>query len=484
MNSIAFIDTEVDQQKGRILDIGGLKEDGSFFHSNSIKEFGDFLKGTKFICGHNILNHDIKYLRNALPNEILDGLKAIDTLYLSPLLFPSTPYHALLKDDKLQVEESNNPLNDSIKAKDLFFDEVASFQNLTPSFQQILFLLLKDKKEFTSFFEFAGYNTVEVDLKGVILQYFHSRVCSQASFMKMISDRPIELAYALSLINAQNRYSITPPWVLKNYPEVERIMFLLRSNPCLNGCDYCNQALDIHAGLKKFFGFNSYRKYGDEPLQERAVKAAIDNKSLLAVFPTGGGKSITFQVPALMSGYNSRGLTVVISPLQSLMKDQVDNLEKAEITDAVTINGLLDPIERSKSFERVKDGSASILYISPESLRSKTIEHLLLGRKISRFVIDEAHCFSSWGQDFRVDYLYIGDFIKSIQEQKNLEYGIPISCFTATAKQKVIEDICQYFKEKLSLELEVYSSKASRTNLQYKVYQKKKTMRSTILRET
>ena len=105
-------------------------------------------------------------------------------------------------------------------------------------------------------------------------------------------------------------------------------------------------------------------------------------------------------------------------------------------------------LKEAKSFERVEDGSASILYISPESLRSKTIERLLLGRNIVRFVIDEAHCFSSWGQDFRVDYLYIGDFIKSIQEKKNLEEAIPVSCFTATAKQKVIEDICDLFQRK------------------------------------
>ncbi|ODA41907.1 DEAD/DEAH box helicase [Desulfosporosinus sp. BG] len=78
------------------------------------------------------------------------------------------------------------------------------------------------------------------------------------------------------------------------------------------------------------------------------------------VFPTGGGKSITFQVPALMGGINSMGLTVVISPLQSLMKDQVDNLEKVGITEAVTINGLLDPIERAKSLERVEDGEKEI----------------------------------------------------------------------------------------------------------------------------
>jgi ATP-dependent DNA helicase RecQ len=171
-----------------------------------------------------------------------------------------------------------------------------------------------------------------------------------------------------------------------------------------------------------------------------------------------------------MSGINTRGLTVVISPLQSLMKDQVDNLEKFNITEAVTISGLLNPVERAKSFERVENGSACILYIAPESLRSKTVENLLLGRKIVRFVIDEAHCFSAWGHDFRVDYLYIGDFIRSLQEKKNLDEPIPVSCFTATAKQKVIEDIREYFREKLSVEMEVFTSDAVRTNLHYKVF--------------
>jgi ATP-dependent DNA helicase RecQ len=310
----------------------------------------------------------------------------------------------------------------------------------------------------------------------LITQLFGNEICADVDLKSIIVEHPVALAYCLSLLNSfivhRKRYSITPPWVLKNYPEVERIMFRLRNKPCLRGCIYCDQALDVHKALKRFFGFDAYRTYGAEPLQEKAVKAAVNNKSILAVFPTGGGKSITFQVPALIAGENTRGLSVVISPLQSLMKDQVDNLEKAGITDAVTINGLLDPIERSKSVERVEDGSTCILYISPESLRSRTIERLLLGRKIVRFVIDEAHCFSSWGQDFRVDYLYIGDFIKSLQEKKNLEDGIPVSCFTATAKQKVIEDIRAYFKEKLSLELELFTSKASRTNLHYNVFEK------------
>ena len=99
-------------------------------------------------------------------------------------------------------------------------------------------------------------------------------------------------------------------------------MYVLRNTPCLTGCNYCNKAFDIHRGLKHFFGFDAYRTYNNQPLQENAVQAAVEGKSILAVFPTGGGKSITFQLPALMSGEQVKGLTVVISPLQSLMKDR------------------------------------------------------------------------------------------------------------------------------------------------------------------
>lgn len=476
MNSIAFVDTEIEPKSKKILDIGSIKGDGSLFHKTSIAEFIQFLNGVQFICGHNFLNHDIKYIGKALIDARINSSNIIDTLSLSPLLFPTNPYHALIKDDKLQSEDLNNPLNDSIKARDLLNDEIANFKQSDEILKQIFYLLLNEKKEFSAFFRFISYTCIKIDVEKLIHQKFKNEICEKAELTKIIIEYPIELAYCLSLINSfvENKkiHSITPPWVLKNYPDVEKIMFQLRNTPCISGCEYCNDALDIHKGLKRWFGYNSYRTYGGKPLQEKAVKAAIDNKSVLAVFPTGGGKSITFQVPAFMSGANSKGLTVVISPLQSLMKDQVDNLEKIGITEAVTINGLLDPIERAKSFERVENGSASILYISPESLRSITIEKLILGRKIARFVIDEAHCFSSWGQDFRVDYLYIGDFIKSIQEKKNLKDGIPVSCFTATAKQKVIEDIKDYFYEKLSLELELFTSKATRTNLQYKVFQK------------
>jgi ATP-dependent DNA helicase RecQ len=381
MNLITFIDIEASQIRQEILDIGGIKDNGNTFHSNSTSDFISFIKETRFICGHNILNHDLKYLQSAITNSDINQLNVIDTLFLSPLLFPMRPYHHLLKDDKLQSDDLNNPLNDSKKARDLFYDEVSAFNKLNNSLKSIYYLLLNDKKEFRSFFEYVTFKAdIHVYLRDLIQKEFIDEICSKSKLDDIITTSSVELAYCLALINCKNRYSVTPPWVKRNFPEVERIMSLLRNKPCITGCPYCNHALDHYAGLYHYFGFESFRKFSEKPLQENAVRAAIENKSILVVFPTGGGKSLTFQLPALMSGETMKGLTVVISPLQSLMKDQVDNLEKINITEAVTINGLLDPIERSKSFERVEDGSASILYISPESLRSKTIERLLLGR--------------------------------------------------------------------------------------------------------
>lgn len=474
MTNITFIDLEINPTNRQILDIGAIRHDGASFHCNSPKDLMQFIAQTEYIGGHNILNHDLQYISPLFAQVGYKHPKVIDTLYLSPLLFPARPYHHLLKDDKLQTESLSNPLNDSIKAQELFLSEVEAFNCLDKDLKDIYFALLYHTKEFGYFFDYITYNyeKQQEDLDAIINRRFDGDLCKYAPLTNYINQSPVELAYCLALINCKDRYSITPPWVLHSHPKVESIMYALRNTPCLTGCDFCNQVFDAHKGLKTFFGFDSYRTYNNQSLQEDAVKAALKGKSLLAIFPTGGGKSITFQVPALMSGELVKGLTVVISPLQSLMKDQVDNLRKYSITDAVTINGLLDPIERSESFERVENGTASILYISPESLRSKSIERLLLGRKIVRFVIDEAHCFSSWGQDFRVDYLYIGDYIRQLQLKKGLVQPIPVSCFTATAKQEVIEDISIYFKEKLNIQLELFRSNSYRTNLEYQVFQK------------
>ncbi|MGN0648595.1 MAG: RecQ family ATP-dependent DNA helicase [Oscillospiraceae bacterium] len=461
MKHIFFIDTEVSEADKKAHDFGAVNENDDKLHTRSANEFHSFIEGAEYLCGHNIINHDAKYI------DITDTVKRIDTLYLSPLLFPNKPYHKLLKDDKLQTDELNNPLNDAIKAKELFYDEVNTFLSLDDAMKLIYYMLLNHDIYFSAFFDYLGFSAND-DLETAIKVRFVDEVCENAPLSNIIANSPVELAYCLALISATEEYSLIPRWVQINYPSVNGIMRILRNTSC-HQCDYCKSRLNPVTYLGKYFGYSSFRRYNDEPLQENAVTAAVDHRSLLAIFPTGGGKSLTFQIPALMAGETERALTVVISPLQSLMKDQVDNLEQRGIAEAVTINGLLSPLERAEAIDRVESGIASILYISPESLRSVTIEQLFLSRHIDRFVIDEAHCFSAWGQDFRVDYLYIGDFIRELQEKKGHGCKIPVSCFTATAKQKVISDIKDYFKEKLDIDLELFATNASRTNLRYEV---------------
>lgn len=470
MMKTAFIDLEVDG-RGKILDIGGVKA-GQGFHSARIPEFAGFVSDCGCLCGHNIIGHDIKYLKPFLRKEYV----LVDTLYLSPLLFPQKPYHKLLKDDKILTEELNNPLNDSLKAQSLYEDEVRAFNALDKNFQQLYYDLLNEDIHFSGFFKSIEYVPsrkpffFRKSTADIFRELFKGKICEHSNVESFVRDHKVECAYAAALISTDDRNSITPAWILHNYPSVENVIRGLRAVNCGDArCAYCSQKLNAEYSLKKWFGYDRFRTFGGEPLQENAAKAAIKGESLLAIFPTGGGKSLTFQLPALMAGETVRGLTVVISPLQSLMKDQVENLEKKGISEAVYINGLLSPIERRNALERVESGEASLLYIAPEQLRSKTIEKVLMSRTLVRIVIDEAHCFSAWGQDFRIEYMFIGEFIKHLQECKGLDTPIPVSCFTATAKPKVISDICDYFRDRLGITLKRFTTDVARTNLRYTV---------------
>ena len=468
MNNIVYFDLEV-SNNGKILDIGAVNQNGDIFHSSVLGEFMKFISSAEYLCGHNIVSHDLKYLKPFLKKSY----KLIDTLYLSPILFPERPYHNLIKDDKIISDQLNNPLSDSLKAKQLFEDELERFKGLPENVKRAYYDLLNENGHFKGFFDYVQYsssrfsylfNTKADNISGILEEV----VCSKANISRIVDSSPTELAYATAIIRTGDRYSITPAWVQHQFPLVGNIIHKLRGINC-GECKYCREHLDARKMLKRWFGYDGFRTFNGESLQENAVNAAIQGKSLLAIFPTGGGKSLTFQLPALIAGEATKALTVVISPLQSLMKDQVENLEKRSIAEAVYINGLLSPIERQQAFERIMSGEVSLLYIAPEQLRSKTLEKALLSRTINRFVIDEAHCFSAWGQDFRIEYQYIGEFLRAIQKKKGLEKPIPVSCFTATARPKVISDIIDYFDRVNGIALEKFTTVATRTNLRYTV---------------
>ncbi len=459
MKQIVFFDLEVNR-KEKIVDIGAISNSDEVFNVLDIDSFHSFINEYKYVCGHNIFNHDLKYI-DIDHNKIL-----IDTLLWSPLLYPEKPYHHLLKNDKWADTDTNNPVVDAKKSRDLFNTLVDAFNKLDHTMKSIYYELLRDDRRYYGLFDYLEYDIGLDDISLTIKEYFNEYICSNADIDKMIENSPVELAYALSIIKYTSN-SILPPWVAFEYPETTNILHKLKSVRCVEGCEYCNYFLDEYVGLKDFFNYDSFRTFSGKDIQRKAVVDAVNQESLLVVFPTGGGKSLTFQLPALMQGRNEGGLTVVISPLQALMKDQIDGLESKSIANAVTINGLLGPVERKKAFEYLQDGTAHILYISPEMLRSRSIENVLINRNVVRFVIDEAHCFSTWGQDFRVDYQYIAKFINKLNKVKDT--SIPVSCFTATAKPQVVEDIKEYFKKHLNIEFKEYIYSGSRENLTYHV---------------
>lgn len=177
--------------------------------------------------------------------------------------------------------------------------------------------------------------------------------------------------------------------------------------------------------LKRYFGYDSFREG-----QDKLVQSILLGKDTLGVMPTGAGKSICYQIPALIM----EGLTIVVSPLISLMKDQVSALNQAGI-HAAYINSSLSARQISLALQYAKEGKYQMIYVAPERLETEEFLDFAFHTKIAMITIDEAHCISQWGQDFRPSYLKIVDFIEK------LSYRPVISAFTATATKEVIEDI-------------------------------------------
>jgi len=215
--------------------------------------------------------------------------------------------------------------------------------------------------------------------------------------------------------------------------------------------------MTIHSILSKYWGYDQFR-----PLQEEIIQSVLDGRDTLALMPTGGGKSICFQVPALLNP----GICIVISPLIALMKDQVENLNEKGIKAIALISGM-GKREVDIALDNCIYGDVKFLYISPERLLSDIVKVRISHMKVNLIAIDEAHCISQWGYDFRPPYL-------RLSELREIHPKIPVLALTATATERVAADIQSRLNFKKA---QVFRKSFERKNLSYLVYNEENKLR-------
>lgn len=478
------------QRDDQIFAIGAVRSDKADVYSSACAparaasvaaSLNRFAHDGQVLLGHNLKRHDLPLMRHQLSQLECLNWPVLDTLELSALAFPNNPYHRLVKGYKLLADERNNPAKDARVALNVFEEAVEALLETNerePWWLALLHCLLRDDVGMAQLLARVREAAAPQPqpMAPIISSRFAERCCA-TRLRALVSDIATPLddqdawstAFALSWIRVAGGNSVLPHWVFHELPAVRQLIAQLREVDCGQAdCAYCRQNHNPEALLNSMFGKPSFRPLpaaaDGTSLQRAIVSAGLARESLLAVLPTGGGKSICYQLPALVHYRRSGQLTIVISPLQSLMRDQVDNLMKADIQCAATVNGMLTPLERRDVLERIRLGDIGIVLVSPEQFRSRTFVEAIRMREIAAWVFDEAHCLSKWGHDFRTDYLYVSRFIR-----EQFPGQAPIACFTATAKPDVIDDLCEHFQEGLQLELKRFLGGHERTNLSYAV---------------
>lgn len=442
--------------------------------------------GSDFLIGHNILAHDLPYLTARRPQLSRLAERAIDTLWIGPLAFPRNPYHHLVKhyqDGRLQADHANDPLLDAQLVFEVIRDQLDALgdRNREDPDSLIAYHYLATRMEgatgFDAFFwHLRSENAPDAKTaEGAVRRLLSNRACIHGveRLLRTLSGprSAWPTAFALAWISVAGGDSVMPPWVRIKFREAPSIVQDLRCTLCDDpGCAWCRERDDPVLALRRWFGHESFRPWPEDDsgrsMQEMIVARAMRGSSLLGILPTGTGKSICYQVPALAKYEMTGALTVVISPLVALMADQVQGMQREGISSAVTVNGMLSMPERKDALERVCLGDVAILLISPEQLRSTSVRSALNQREVGYWVLDEAHCVSKWGHDFRPDYRYVGRFVKEFSGD---EPPAPLLCLTATAKPDVVKDIRDHFASRLGIELELFDGGATRDNLTYEV---------------
>ncbi|MCY4150776.1 MAG: RecQ family ATP-dependent DNA helicase [Aestuariivita sp.] len=448
---------------------------------SALADLDDFAKDAEFLVGHNIIEHDLKLLLQQAPNLKLLDLPAIDTLYLSPLAFPENPYHHLVKQYKepgLASVQINDPLLDSELTLELLADVFEKLKRKEPNVLRVWHALLglgvKGHAFDRLFKVLRGVDpTPLIDEVVPLISDTLSRSGCPRQAARIAHDarsHSLALTYLLAWLPVAGGNSIIPPYIEYRF-QASILASKLRSTHCGDDqCQWCSKRLDSRAALSRWFGYSDFRAQPQnkdgKSLQRAIVEKHLAQENVLGILPTGTGKSLCYQLPALIRYEAAGALTVVISPLVALMADQVESMQRNNIMCASTINGLIPMAERADALARIRHGDTGIVLVAPEQLRNSTFRNALSGRRIGAWVIDEAHCLSKWGHDFRPDYRYVARYIAEHHGEGD---KAPVLCLTATARQDVVRDICQHFENILQTPIAIVDGGAERRNLSFVV---------------
>jgi ATP-dependent DNA helicase RecQ len=443
----AYLDLEINSENN-IYRIGlvSLNLTKDFYQENLDQAYEEIrkLKNSNLaVCGHNFRRFDSPYLIEQEPQ--LSSWHIIDTLELSILAFPLQHSHKLNKDYKQSEYSSNNPLEDAQATRLLLGQQLEALLKKPDEVQQVYIWLLT-----------CGCDDADLAYQQFFSDHLGLKIEQPA--IEMLPEtmlKGINQSYLQQLWSSPQTYDFETRLCVAGLLAWNYECNVNESKQVF--CDWLRHLNGFQAVLENLrplstdeFAISSYLEYFEipsfRPLQEEAVQAIINNERPLVLMPTGGGKSLCYQLPAFMFHERHKALTVVISPLQALMADQVADLEQAGFFFATFINGNLSAAERRQRLEELRFGSKGLLYISPEQLRSMSIRALLEQRPPVLWVIDEAHCVSQWGHDFRPDYRYIPKFIRELYKERQLAMPL-LALMTATATVAVVEDIKELFAQ-------------------------------------
>ena len=407
------------------------------------------IKNSKVVLGHNIRRHDLAKLFKNIPSWL--SLRICDTLELSSLFLVGKQTHKLSKLYRQELGFSN-PLEDAWESFELYQGLEKLGETLPPLVCYWAWQLLPDGYPRCLISQDENrWRKLEKHWFALQKKFPYADIDALQKYIEAIPktqniDNLGVIVFLNWLYHLEKPQAHRPKWIEETFPafrQAESVTFPFLTQDELS-------EISLKEELCYFFG-DEYTSFRDNQLD--LVKAFLSQDLVpLGILPTGGGKSLTFQLPALILSRYQRGLSIIISPLQALMIDQVQNLQeylKKTQVNYVERVALLSATQSLKEQKEIIDGlwqgKIDILYLSPERLRQPTIQRLLQHRPPSLWVLDEAHTLSQWGHDFRPDFLRIAEIIK--QMYRGSVHQCRWGFVTATATLKVIDDLKNKVKQ-------------------------------------